>query len=396
MKFSIKALIFIFLSGVFLSGSISMTHDWGHLTDIVLLLSSLGILFSFVLFKKPTITISKTLLILFLTFIFFTITSSLVNGSLQMLMSSFRYLLVFITLSIIVPNLLKDSTFIITIFSFLFSQLPLLILSFMETNPFSDFSRAYYGIFYNTNSFGLYSGTIFVVIFAFFHSQMGNNKKRLSNIVLLSTLFFTFLLITFSGSRTSVMAIILIIIIIIILHFLKKVFSKKISLRSIGGLFVAIIGFSFIVFIFLQSRFYEIFNERIINKFVRKAESGDVLDRRGEIFTTTFNDAKLFGHGSEYFIQSFGLGAHNSFISILGQYGLLAFTFFVILWIYLMYRSLRYYFLSDNSFSSFPIIIVMFFVLTSMTEIMLMKAVMLLAFIMIGVVVQEKCREIKV
>ena len=140
------------------------------------------------------------------------------------------------------------------------------------------------------------------------------------------------------------------------------------------------------MYIFNKSKYYQIFNERILEKFNNKIESGDVLDRRGNIFSSTVTDANIFGHGPDYFSQTYGLGAHNSFISILGQYGYLASALFILFWVYVIYIAFKHFYSSHSNYSILPILLVLFFLMTSMTEIMLMKASMLFAFIAIGTV----------
>src|SRR5690606_7287271 len=57
----------------------------------------------------------------------------------------------------------------------------------------------------------------------------------------------------------------------------------------------------------------------ILSKFDNK--SADLLDGRGSVWKQTLSDASLFGNGESYFIDNVGLGAHNTFIHILGVYG---------------------------------------------------------------------------
>lgn len=384
MKLLTRIFLFLCLSGVFLSGSISMIEEWAYLTNIVLFISCLGIIITYIFNYKITLKIPRVLTGIFLSFLFFMLISSLFNGNVQMLLSSLRYLLIFVTLCLIIPCLLKEKTLSITVWSFLLSQLPLLLLSFIELNPFSDFSGTYFGIFYNPNSFGIFTATIFIVLLALIYSYVGT--RRLMIPILLITLFILFLLIAFSGSRTSFIAIVLVLLISLALPTVKKLDFNNISLKKIRFYFFSLIGFASFTIWFLQSSFYEIMNYRIIEKFVYKFNSGDVLDKRGDILIETISDLSMFGHGPEYFNEQFGLGAHNSFVSLLGQYGLLATSFFILFWIYSTFRSLKYYKTSKNKLSILPFIVIMFFLITSMTEIMLMKASMLISFVSIGVI----------
>ncbi|MFD1607119.1 O-antigen ligase family protein [Oceanobacillus luteolus] len=361
-----------------------MIDQWSSYSNIALAASCIGIVIIY-FFNYKSIKIPRKVTLVFSLFLFFTLFSSLVNGSLQMVLSTSRYLLVFIALCIIVPNLLKEKTMLFSISTLLISQLPLLILSIIEENPFNNLSGVYLGLFYNSNSFGLYSSTITVVLLTLIFRFAGT-KKILTQVTLIFFLFIFFLLTTLSGSRTSVVSIIIIFLVMMALRIFENININQISLKKVRNGFVGLVAISVLIILFVDSKYYQIFYERIIEKFISKSSSGDVLDNRGDILIETITDANLFGHGPEYFIQNFGIGAHNSFVSILGQFGLLATIVFIIFWLNSMIKSLKYYFVSNNNFRFLPIAIVIFFIVTSMAEIMLMKVSMLLAFIVIGVI----------
>ncbi|MDX8047126.1 hypothetical protein SH601_14130 [Gracilibacillus sp. S3-1-1] len=379
----------IFLSGIFLSGSIQMIDDWSAYTDIVLALSCLGLLYIYIVSNKLKLKIPIILTIIFMFYLLMTVMSALVNSNLQMFLSFGRYLLVFITLCVIVPNLMKEETYRFTLISVFVSQIPLLVFSFAEESPFSNLTRVYMGVFYNSNSFGGVVATLFVSILAWYFSTLGK-KKYVVQIFLLIGLSFTFLLTIFSGSRTSTLAIIIITFISTILYAYKKGILNNISIKAMGRFLVGIIVASILIFVFYRSDYYSVFDERIIEKFVRKANSGDVLDERGGIISKTIDEAAVFGHGPDYFSDKFGLGAHNSFISILGQFGVLAIVLFLIIWVYILIISLKHFMKSNNYLSIFPLLIILFFIITSFTEIMLMKVSMLAALILGGAIRLEK------
>lgn len=384
-----QTLIFISLSGIFLSGSTLMIEGMEYLTNIILLLSCLGIITIYVLNYRRKTKVPVILTCLFFLFIFFLLISSFINSNEQMLLSSIRYILVFVTLSIIVPNLLKEKTIVISIWAFLLSQFPLLLISFIELNPFTNPTLAYWGVFHNPNSFGIYSATIFIVILAVFNTLIGL-KKYFFQLILLVMLVFFFIMVIFSGSRTGLISISIITLINLLL-LLKNSFNfKKVSIEKIRSSLLFLFFIFISILIFKQSNYYQIFEQRILEKFIRKINAGDVLDQRGDIIKVTINETSMFGHGPDYFIQTFGTGAHNSFISILGQYGAIATISFIVFCLYSLFKSVKYYLISENEFKILPIITILFFILTSMTEIMLMKSSMLLVFILIGLVNLEK------
>lgn len=142
---------------------------------------------------------------------------------------------------------------------------------------------------------------------------------------------------------------------------------------------------------------WDLLDRFIVSKFQAKLGNGDVLSGRGIVWEYTFNNAGLFGGGRDFYEQAgIEIGAHNTFISILGQYGwmslLLLLLFLVVSFIY----CLRYTILSNDNYKYFPILIFVCFLTLSMAEGMLFKMSMLATFCCIGTVSLRKTSLIKV
>lgn len=390
MTHFIRIITIFFLTGVFLSGSISMIEEWSDLTDLTLLVSYIGIIAIYLFFYKGNLKFPISITIIYAFFLLFTFSSSLMNESMQSFLSSFRYLLTFIVLTIIIPEMFKEKTFSITIVSVFLSQIPLIILSILEENPFQDLSGSYLGIFYNTNSFGGVVATLFVFLLVLLFKYMGT-KKVVTQFTLFLLLCTFFLLTVFSGSRTSFVAIIVVTFISFTLYLLKNFTVSNFSIKKLGYIFILLIALCSGLLLFLKSKYFELFNVIIVGKFIRKHESGDVLDQRGGIWKDTISDMTILGNGPHYFTDVLGIGAHNTFISILGQFGILVSVMFVLIWIVTLYKSVQYYVQRNISeYNLLPITIVLFFLLTSLTEIMLMKVSMLFSMIVIGVITSKR------
>jgi hypothetical protein len=70
--------------------------------------------------------------------------------------------------------------------------------------------------------------------------------------------------------------------------------------------------------------------ERLQSKQYQVTQSGDVLSGRSEMWQDAWNNLNVLGNGSLFFTDRYGLTAHNSFINVLGMYGLVAFAAFLL------------------------------------------------------------------
>jgi hypothetical protein len=105
--------------------------------------------------------------------------------------------------------------------------------------------------------------------------------------------------------------------------------------------------------------------------YTDKLGSSDAFNGRGPIWQKTFEDARLFGYGSnDYFLQNFDLGGHNSLIDILGQSGLIAFYLMMIVALMGLYCAYRYFRAQAgvNPYAMAPLLINVMFWTVAMAE----------------------------
>ncbi|WP_143192429.1 O-antigen ligase, partial [Paenibacillus sp. P32E] len=81
-----------------------------------------------------------------------------------------------------------------------------------------------------------------------------------------------------------------------------------------------------------------VYFNKISNLFFNKWNgSSDISSGREFMWQETIKDANFFGHGSNYFYQKFFIGdAHNIFVQVLGQYGMIPLLLFVLMIVYLV------------------------------------------------------------
>lgn len=243
---------------------------------------------------------------------------------------------------------------------------------------------SYKGITYNSNAFGGISAGVFCFCFSCFIS--GTTRQLVKNISLVIcgiSLINTII----SSSRTSFVTCAGVAIIGI---FLSRKDITMYLRRNKHMVFL--IGIMFGLLLIIAIKKYdigEIFYDAIIAKFIRKKDNP--FDGRAEVWMRVWKEKSLWGHGRNYF-DDIGLGAHNTFISILGQYGIFA----VIVYIGFILSSLREcirFSKSDCEYRLVPVLSTTAFVMMSMAEGMLMKINMLIFYF--GLTVMLRYNKIK-
>lgn len=229
---------------------------------------------------------------------------------------------------------------------------------------------SYKGITYNSNAFGGISAGVFCFCFSYFISEtVRQYEKSLSLVICGISLLNTII----SSSRTSFVTCAIVGMIGVflcrkdIIRFIRK---KKI---------VLLIGTIFILMVIVASKYFnigEIFYDAIVAKFIRKKDNP--FDGRAEVWIRVWNEKSLWGHGRDYF-DNIGLGAHNTFISILGQYGILAETVYIGFILSSLKASIKFL-KSDCEYKVIPILSIIAFIVMSMAEGMLMKINMVMFY----------------
>ncbi|NFP91580.1 O-antigen ligase family protein [Clostridium sporogenes] len=102
-------------------------------------------------------------------------------------------------------------------------------------------------------------------------------------------------------------------------------------------------SFKILLIIMLIYFSYDYIYSLIFDKY--SISSSDMLSGRKRIWIGTFRwGITLFGNGIEYFIYNYNIAdAHNTFIEILGAFGLLSFISFILIYFYIIFKSLRYF-----------------------------------------------------
>jgi O-antigen ligase len=253
----------------------------------------------------------------------------------------------------IIPRLLKNNmTFVSILF---FSHFVYLFLSVLIVTP-NHFP--YMGITANPNSLGIVSALTLVCLGLLLFS--GHIQQKKIKVIFIPPVFLivTYLLILSSSRTAFVVATTGVVISAFFMTLNKKVNGRTLILL-ITGIFV-------LFFSPLQQTLYN----SLILKFQNFYYNENFFNGRLSIWEKVINEAKLFGNGSEYFGNFGHEGAHNSFLFVLGQYGFLAaitlslfvFTVFVLSIVY-FYKNRKV-----DSLAIAPLILVILFILFSMTE----------------------------
>ena len=323
-----------------------------------------------IFFVKKNILINNYLLCYLLLFPVLGAISGFLNSDLTVFFSSLIFFILFFLGFFIYPYVFKKTYAELYIFEYS------TILSFFIICYLISFDlnivAPYKSIYENPNSFGVATASISITILSLLFGYLEEKGHSIRKLFFLISFSLTFYLTLYSGSRTSVVAIIVSFILLVFIYFYKN----KISfIKSICWFF------TFIVF-FVYMR--DILEENILQKFSNKYDGDDLFDGRGYIWEVTFNNAGIFGNGSDYFSKTFALGPHNSFVSILGRLGYL-FTFaFVILWGWIGYISYMYTINNKYKYSYMYFGGWLGFLILSTTEVMLFRFLMVISVMYIG------------
>jgi len=376
---------FILYSLLFLSSSLYLTDSFNQYGKPVMVLLMGIILITPAIVKSRKYYFNKTLAIIFYCFLLAGGISSLILGDMILIAGILALLIQYIALVIIFPTVKNNSFLVKTI---MISQIPLLIISLLV----SDFgTKSLQGIFYNPNSFGTVACTVYSVLLSIMLSALekrdlsSDSRKKIffKRLIIMFALLIVFTLVVVSGSRTSFITALVITFVGFVIvsgNILREGDLSKYLRRFLS--LSAILAFSYLVVsFFIPINAYV--NSFIIEKFALKSDN--ILDGRTIVWQRVMNEASLFGHGRDY-LGGIGIGAHNTFISILGQYGIVPVTLFVLFFIVALYYCLRYSVTNNtDKYRHLPLLMLLTFLLLSMAEGMMFKLSMLAAFCAIGV-----------
>lgn len=386
-------LVTIFLSVLFLFSSLYMTDTFNSVGNIIISFLIISCVFLVFLFKKQQLDINtNTLLLMYLLMLSGGI-SALLNSEFQILLSFFALFALYFVGFVVLPSFKMFNNKIIYRAIF-YSHTPIILAPIL----FYGFnSNPYRGIFYNPNAFGTVLATLYGAFFSVFLYNMekyisGEKRKLIKTKLfgqLLLALFMIYLVIL-SSSRTSAITVVVISMVGMFFLIVKLIKERKIGMVIFRGGLISILGTIVVYFLFKFTSFYEYLYLNIIYKFERKIRSGDVLDQRGEVWKSTVDGATVFGNGKEFFTDRIGLGAHNTFVGILGEYGWISLILFLFLLLFIFIKSYKYATRNKNDkYKYLPLMMFFSFVTLSMGEGMLFKLSMIAMFLSAGTTIQK-------
>ncbi|MFJ8257598.1 hypothetical protein ACIQ4Z_10045 [Peribacillus asahii] len=342
------------------------------------------ILLSFLLLKiEVRFKYNLTIVIAFSLFIFTSLFAALKNSDAELLLGSIYLTLIFLSLFIVFPTLAGRDSNKLVYKAILYVHIPIIFIPLINGlgNP------PYKGIFQNGNSFGIACLTLFTAVISkltgdvyqyIFNDEKIKKRSFIYYFFIIPTLF---VLIMYSGSRTSFLTAVFLIFVslgLIAIKFLKVATKRQYRKVLRLSFFTSILGLIASWIFPIKEKFEQI----ILYKF--RLKSNDVLSERGGIWETSISEASFFGNGRDYFSE-FNHGAHNTFISLLGQYGWIPTLLFILLMLIFVIFSLEYSFKAiDDEYRFLPLLLLVTFVLLSNGEGMLFKASMIGAFACVG------------
>lgn len=349
----------------------------------------LGIItFGFIVKRKTILHIDKNLFLVFNMFVIFSLVSALVNEDLQLLLAVMLMFMIYVVLTIIIPTLFQDEIMPMVSRSLFILHVPIIFIPmiFDKMTPIP-----YKGIFYTTSAFGTVVATMFALSISkllYVCDEIIYGSERISRlkatiVLLLSAALFYLVII--SGSRISVLTS-LMLIIMSGAHLTRRLFTfrKKIKMSSIMKMMmIGIFTYPLYRVINIVIPINDMFSKVIIAKFYRK--QADLLDKRGDMWSQAFREMNLFGHGRDYFSDTV-VAAHNTYISLLGQFGLIPLLFFILFLVIGLYKAFKFTKRQEDTYRYTPFFIILTFMSLSMAEGMLLKSSMLMSFIYIGYV----------
>ena len=391
-------LIYTLFTFLFLSSSLYLTEQFNSIGNIMVSVIILMFFALVILYKKNRLTVNVYSLTLMFFFLLACLISGLLNMDWKLFITGAMIVVLYIASFVIIPSFNIQVNEVVYK-SAMLSQAPLilvtLLLKGLDKNP-------YQGIFYNPNSFGTTIATIFTLLLSVFLFKLENYFTKKSKeidtlwslIIYIGGLLFMFFLIILSSSRTSFLTAVGLVMSSFLIVFIKLVKNKSVFpfLRSI---FFGVLGIGIISLLIRMTPILDYLYFNIVYKFQLKLNRGDVLDKRGIVWNQTIKEARLFGNGSEYFIAKTLYAAHNTFISMLGEFGWVALILFVLFLLYGAYKSMKYALSGTlDKYKYMPILLFVCFIMLSMGESMLFKFSMIAMFFSFGSTVNLKRKDL--
>lgn len=339
--------------------------------NLSLFLFVIFIIFSF-LVNKLEIKVRKNQ-IFWIIFTFSVLISNFYNGN-DIIYGIFLVIGVTSIYFYYLPNKFPNDLLSILTNNILVVESIILILSLISSNVVLP----YKGIFLNPNTLALNLLLLGVAINIKIDVTLSESLKKILFYKLY--LLVVILLIFSTESRTSL----IIILVLSLFNILKSGMNKKNFIELIISM--VLMGFLF--------KLYYDKNPEIINAIFEKTHnSKELFSGRGYIWSQTINNYNIFGHGKNYFENTYGLGAHNSIIKILGENGMVSAVIYILLCIFAFFKSIKYIRKTNEKYKFAPFYITISYLTLSMTEGLFSpfgNAYMVSFFIILGYLMNSK------
>ena len=252
-----------------------------------------------------------------------------------------------------VPMVIKDFNKVL-LWGLFWSSFPLLMISLISSPPNTNFS--YVGIFANANGLGIISAQAYMTSWLLFLYGKKDGRKFIHTVFYLIVICFSLYGIMISTNRTA--------LVVIMYISLFSTLHSFFFYRNKRGLLVM----GVIPFILLLKPVQILLNESVIYKFQYLFLKNDLSNGRLDKWLKVLNDVELMGSGINYLPS---LESHNSFIYVLGVFGVIAFILLLVFIAFSLLKSILYLYSNrDISFSVVPFLVISSFILFSLTEIM--------------------------
>jgi O-antigen ligase len=289
---------------------------------ISLIISLFIIIISILQHKKISIQ-NVQASVFFSMYTFFCVIAAGVNQDMILLKNSLQLFCMFLAVSIFFNDLVKEHVMEIVVNSVLLAYVPFTYLCFLQARyMFGGFA----GVFENPNTMGFSMIGLMVAVLLrlyqlttkFLHEQQ--QPKLILLFVFYTTIYLMCLyIILLSNARTSLLTAALVTIVVIVSS-IKNLNKTFLPFLKFSALFAATVLIVLIAFMKMDKMQDAV--QSIVLKMEKK--STNITDGRLEIWQYVFEHIQFWGHGVES-LWSIGVShAHNTFINILQEAGLLA------------------------------------------------------------------------
>ena len=260
---------------------------------------------------------SLPLLLLWLLFGMMSIVSGLVNGDLVPVRDGFWLLvgtpIIFFNA---IPKIMPRTGNLSILVALILGHIPYILISFLLYPPEGEW--LYRGVFANSNQMGFTAAVMGTSILVLLSETLKNNIISIGLIFVLGCILGVIIM---SQSRNSLLAICVIGTLIGL-----RVFTQMINLPvSQKSKYLVYTTITIVLVLAIYALNVVNISELLtpVAENIQSFQNKEGTNGRDVIWLKAISEASLLGHGSDYFISNFGMGAHNTLFEILGQTGII-------------------------------------------------------------------------